>query len=266
MEDPKDDTGMPNLALIDRGARSTARRRPPGRRADDTLDEAAMRAEVDVDELKRRLAELERERDAAVADRDEWKERALLDTMTGLPNRRAFEMQLERRIAETREYKGAIAVILVDLRNLKQINHTYGMPFADNVLRFVAKQMMRVTRHDDSVFLARLGGDENALILTLSGPDIEIVHNVAKRIFKGVDGIYQPREGSEVEIRLSVAIGGFLMSYHDVEAGVLYDGAAANLEEAKEIAYDSRSIQLPIVITMSGGMERHIEESEVLHD
>jgi ribonuclease P protein subunit RPR2 len=89
------------------------------------------------------------------------------DPLTGLPNRRAFDEQLERAVERARAEGGAVAVAVFDLDDFKRINDTSGHPAGDEVLREVARVALRSLRIDEEVF--RFGGDEFAFISESGG-------------------------------------------------------------------------------------------------
>lgn len=91
------------------------------------------------------------------------------DPLTGLPNRLAFELTLERLVVDLRHAPadpGAasrLALLFIDLDNFKQVNDSLGHAAGDAVLIEVTQRMSGVLRASDSLF--RLGGDEFALLV-----------------------------------------------------------------------------------------------------
>lgn len=83
------------------------------------------------------------------------------DSLTGLPNRRAFDDQIATLINSQRSKKFALAVI--DLDNFKGINDSIGHECGDGVLCEVAKRWKSVLKDDE--FIARQGGDEFIIII-----------------------------------------------------------------------------------------------------
>lgn len=102
-------------------------------------------------ESLRRLASLERLR-----------ARATTDPLTGLDNRRALRVSLERRVASRRRRPGPLTVAVLDLDGFKRINDTRGHAAGDRVLQAVAEQLRGVVRPDNDV--ARHGGDEFVVV------------------------------------------------------------------------------------------------------
>jgi len=97
------------------------------------------------------------------------------DALTGLPNRRFFMMQFSKALARARENSTRIALLHIDLDNLKKINDTLGNSAGDGLLVGVAKRLESWLRDTDiasitgveaeEIALSRIGGDEFILIL-----------------------------------------------------------------------------------------------------
>jgi diguanylate cyclase (GGDEF)-like protein len=88
---------------------------------------------------------------------------SLLDALTGLGNHRAFQEELDARIAQAREDEQPLALIVIDVDDLKTINDQKGHAAGDDLLRSVAMIMRANLRRGDGAY--RTGGDEFALLL-----------------------------------------------------------------------------------------------------
>ncbi|MCA9749967.1 MAG: GGDEF domain-containing protein, partial [Romboutsia sp.] len=88
------------------------------------------------------------------------------DSLTFLPNRRYFEQTLTREIAKSQKYNSSMIILLIDLDNFKFINDEFGHDIGDEYLKALANLFKNNIRDTD--FLARIGGDEFALILPSS--------------------------------------------------------------------------------------------------
>lgn len=89
------------------------------------------------------------------------------DPLTHLPNRLAFDSQLELTIRSCERDNRQVAVMLIDLDRFKTVNDTLGHHVGDELLKSVALRLRECVRASDIV--ARLGGDEFVVVL----PDIE---------------------------------------------------------------------------------------------
>ncbi len=85
------------------------------------------------------------------------------DALTGLKNRRAFDLDLKVVHARVARYGGQASLLILDMTRFKAINDTYGHDVGDRALARVAEGLDRCLRETDSAY--RLGGDEFAVIL-----------------------------------------------------------------------------------------------------
>ncbi len=108
---------------------------------------------------------------------------ALHDTLTRLPNRASFELQLKRLLFDAAEHQHQHVLVFIDLDKFKAVNDSAGHAAGDALLRELSDLMQHPLRSSD--FLARLGGDEFALLM----PDCDITqaHDVVQRIVAAVN-------------------------------------------------------------------------------
>ena len=85
------------------------------------------------------------------------------DALTGLKNRRAFDLELKAVHARVARYGGQASLLILDMTRFKAINDTYGHDVGDRALARVAEGLDRCLRETDSAY--RLGGDEFVVIL-----------------------------------------------------------------------------------------------------
>lgn len=146
-------------------------------------------------------------------------EQAFTDTLTGLRNRRAFDLLL----AEAVQGGAPFALLHLDLDFFKQVNDTHGHAAGDLVLGVAAQRMLSVVRARDTV--ARVGGDEFVLLL----PGIEAqeaVDTVARRLIAALE---QPVSDGAQHYRISASIGAMLSRNHP-------DGAPEEIMDAADRA------------------------------
>ena len=122
---------------------------------------------------------------------------AATDPLTGLPNRWSFERALER-------VAGPVAVLAIDVDNLKPINDGFGHEAGDMTLRAVAVALRGTLRPEDVV--ARVGGDEFAALLYET--DLESSVAVGERIRRAMHGVAVPAGLARVSIGCAAAAVG----------------------------------------------------------
>jgi diguanylate cyclase (GGDEF)-like protein len=83
---------------------------------------------------------------------------ARTDYLTGLANRPEFERSMDRAVASAQRHKRRLALMMIDLDGLKDINDTYGHHVGDEAIRVLAQELQRAVRATDTS--GRLGGDE----------------------------------------------------------------------------------------------------------
>jgi len=140
---------------------------------------------------------------------EELKQRAFLDSLTGLPNRLLFEDRLmhalqrsgraEERIAERNAEK--IAVLFVDLDGFKPVNDSLGHAAGDEVLKEAAMRLRVAARDSDTV--ARIGGDEFVLLMEDVASLADCV-TLARRL---VEVLVRPFEIAGRQVQISGSVG-----------------------------------------------------------
>lgn len=134
------------------------------------------------------------------SDRERAERLALIDPLTRLPNRRYFELVLEREFAAARRGR-ELVLAAFDLDGLKRINDEYGHSAGDDAIRSFAEVLEANTRAMN--VSARLGGDEFACILSSSTMDGATVF--AERVQAAADGI----DGLPFQVSVSVGLASY---------------------------------------------------------
>ncbi|MCG8324182.1 MAG: diguanylate cyclase [Thiotrichales bacterium] len=116
-----------------------------------------------VDELKSRLQEMENETLNLKEKLNQEQNNALNDVLTGIPNRLAYEEQINKEIARASRYQQALTMAVIDIDHFKKINDRFGHKAGDKVLKAVATVCKENIRDTD--FFARYGGEEFVLLL-----------------------------------------------------------------------------------------------------
>ncbi len=94
---------------------------------------------------------------------------AATDSLTGLYNRRLFEEYCDKEFNRAKRYGQHLALVLLDLHRLKEVNDRYGHLRGDEVLQLAATILRKTLRASDFAF--RIGGDEFALLLPQADPE-----------------------------------------------------------------------------------------------
>ncbi|TBU95634.1 sensor domain-containing diguanylate cyclase [Phytopseudomonas dryadis] len=103
---------------------------------------------------------------------------ATTDSLTGLPNRRGFELLANQAIQEARRNQSTLCALLFDLDGFKQLNDSHGHLAGDEVLRGFSRHLQNNLRQSD--IICRWGGEEFILLLKDTG--LEAARQLAEKI------------------------------------------------------------------------------------
>lgn len=109
------------------------------------------------------LASMNAEADSLRQNLETLNTAAFTDQLTGIPNRRAFDNNLEELYDQYQDEKQIFSVLIIDIDLFKKFNDTYGHAIGDNVLSYVASVFKGGVKGDDKV--ARYGGEEFVILL-----------------------------------------------------------------------------------------------------
>jgi len=149
------------------------------------------------------------------------------DTLTGLPNRILFEDRLQQALAHARRTGDMVGLLFADLDNFKRVNDTLGHRVGDVLLEYVAQRLLARIRQTDT--LARMGGDEFAVILTGLNDPTQAAE-VAQKLLAALQSAFAV-EGYQLFLNGSVGIS--LFPQDGVEAAVLQRNADTAMYRAK---------------------------------
>ncbi len=152
---------------------------------------------------------------------------ALLDSLTGLPNRRLLADRMRRGIDQAQEEGTRVGLVLLDIDRFKDINDTLGHDRGDELLEQVADRMRDALRDEDIV--ARLGGDEFAVLL----PDVRTVEN-AERLAQRIRSLFAtPFRLGGMELHVEPSVGVACLPEHARDASSLMRTADVAMYTAK---------------------------------
>lgn len=151
----------------------------------------------------------------------EYKQAALIDPLTGAPNRRAFMQNTARSLAQLGNRP--VSCLLFDLDNFKAINDRYGHDAGDRILTIFGEIL---AKHLPQQSFGRLGGEEFGAILPLESRDAALL---ADRIRNAFSTAGAGALGGSVDVTVSVGCA----TAAGVDAGALLRRADAALYQAK---------------------------------
>jgi two-component system cell cycle response regulator len=156
---------------------------------------------------------------------------ALLDPLTELNNRRAFEWELPRQIQNARSRNIPISLILVDVDFFKTINDTYGHLVGDCALKLLAARLRHNLRLYDTPF--RYGGEE--FVIILSNTDYQEATMIANRLCQLISE--QPFAIDEtLDLVITISAGATTLNLEDDAKGIsLLQRADQHLLTAKSL-------------------------------
>jgi diguanylate cyclase (GGDEF)-like protein len=152
------------------------------------------------------------------------------DGLTGLANRAVFSERMEQALAAAGDTGEPVGLFFVDLDGFKDVNDQWGHHAGDEVLREVARRLLRTVRQSDTV--ARLGGDEFAIVLS-GVEDNSEVDAAAERVLQAFD---EPFVVSGEPLTLGASVGRAVWPDDAAEVEALMRHADAEMYRAKRAA------------------------------
>jgi len=150
-------------------------------------------------------------------------ELSLTDALTGIYNRRYFDLFLSNEVERSRRFERDLAIIIIDIDYFKKYNDSFGHPAGDRALKFVVMCLQKGHRSAD--VLTRVGGEEFALILPETGlvGALEVAERIRATMIVS----------SDLKHRLTLSMGISTLHGNEIEADVLIQQADLALYEAK---------------------------------
>ncbi|WP_110995024.1 GGDEF domain-containing protein [Pseudomonas sichuanensis] len=155
--------------------------------------------------LAERVASMEQEAQGYREHLEEQRQKAMIDPLTGLPNRAAWSERVEQEVLDWHENGGHLAMAILDLDHFKRINDGYGHLAGDKVLKIVADQLRKRLRGRD--FIARFGGEEFVLLLPQTSPPAAV--QVAEALRAAIEACPFHFKGERVVITTSIGLSAF---------------------------------------------------------
>ncbi|MEO7803292.1 MAG: diguanylate cyclase [Actinomycetota bacterium] len=154
---------------------------------------------------------------------------AIMDGLTGVFNRRYFQMQFDQEIHRAARFSDEFSVIMLDIDDFKKLNDAHGHQMGDSVLVELSRRVSAVIRDVD--WFARYGGEEFILLLPATPLDGGI--RTAEKIRAAVAG--RPFHGEIIETTVSVTVSAGVACFpiHGRERAALIRAADSALYVAK---------------------------------
>jgi diguanylate cyclase (GGDEF)-like protein len=169
------------------------------------------------------------------------------DPLTGLANRRHFELMLAGEVDRVARAGEPALVLMIDIDHFKKVNDAHGHPAGDEVLKHVAHTLQDCIRPMDTV--ARFGGEEFAMILPNCPPSF--AQAVAERIRIRVQSMTIPISPSDT-VRVTVSLGGaFAPQWVRSSALLWVERADQQLYRAKSEGRNRACLEQPAVSLVS---------------
>ena len=141
------------------------------------------------------------------------KNMALIDKLTGLPNRAYFYAGLEKEIERVNRDKTNCSVMFIDLDGFKSVNDTFGHDAGDELLIQVASRLQDNIREIDIV--GRIGGDEFIVLLT-NMQDTKNTSKIAQKIIDALGTIFHIHQNN-IQIGASIGISSYPEDALDID-------------------------------------------------
>jgi diguanylate cyclase (GGDEF)-like protein len=167
-------------------------------------------------------------RESERAQLAEMERRALHDRLTDLPNRALLAERMEEALAKAETGDAALALLVLDLDDFKQVNDALGHHYGDLLLQKVGAVLAGLARASDTV--ARLGGDEFAILVVGQGPIAGTAVAIAERIYQR---LLEPLWLANLSVQVATSVGIALFPDHGRDSTTLFKHADTAMYEAK---------------------------------
>lgn len=191
-------------------------------------EEARVRTYRDrVTRMRTRIAVLERESRTLHESLREEQRMAMIDALTGIPNRAAYDDRIEQEHKRWKRFARPVSILAWDIDRFKTINDAYGHKAGDKVLRVIGQHLARHVRDTD--FVGRYGGEE--FVMLLVGTDTVEARTVAEKIRLEISQLGFHFHERPVSITASCGIAAF---QDDDTPDAAFDRADKALYQAKQ--------------------------------
>lgn len=187
--------GNPAIGALMDGVLSVAK---SVREANERLEQQLAHSSDEVDTLRRNIENIQQE--------------AMLDPLTGVKNRKTFDIEIERLVRAAKDNGEPLALVMADVDHFKKFNDKWGHQTGDHVLRLVADVMNANIKGQD--VLARYGGEEFAILLP--GTSLANAVMLANRIRSAVESRRLKKRRTDEDLGLiTLSMGAAILGWND---------------------------------------------------
>jgi diguanylate cyclase len=173
-------------------------------------DEREQEVAARLQSLAERVAHMEQEAQGFREHLEEQRQKALIDPLTGLPNRAAWSERLEHEIGQWQQHGNTLMLAMLDLDHFKRINDNYGHLAGDKVLKIIASVLRKRLRGTD--FIARFGGEEFVLLMPSTAPASGL--KLLETLRASIEACPFHFRGEPVTVTLSMGLAAFKPGEH----------------------------------------------------
>ncbi|WP_223544884.1 GGDEF domain-containing protein [Pseudomonas sp. A-B-19] len=177
-------------------------------------DEREQEVATRLHSLAERVAHMEQEAQGYREHLEEQRQKALVDPLTGLPNRAAWSERLDHDVTQWRQHGNTLLLAMLDLDHFKRINDNYGHLAGDKVLKIIASVLRKRLRGTD--FIARFGGEEFVLLMPSTVPAAGL--KLLESLRASIEACPFHFKGEPVTITVSIGMTAFRPGEHGDQA------------------------------------------------
>jgi diguanylate cyclase (GGDEF)-like protein len=182
--------------------------------------------------LQHRNEEVEELNSNLLRANQQLKRTALTDSLTGLYNRRSFDMRLDMEVNRAMRSGQPLSLLMFDLDYFKQYNDIYGHQKGDECLKQMAALMTTCFRRAED-FVARYGGEE--FVVIMSGFDLQHALQVTTQFMEAIAEQKIEHKGSQISDYVTISAG--LVSINPRKK----DTPSSIIKQADELLYEAKS-------------------------
>jgi len=173
-------------------------------------DEREQEVAARLHSLAERVAHMEQEAQGFREHLEEQRQKALVDPLTGLPNRAAWSERLAQEISHWQQHGNTLMLAMLDLDHFKRINDNYGHLAGDKVLKIIASVLRKRLRGTD--FIARFGGEE--FVLLMPSTALAVGMKLMETLRGSIEACPFHFKGERVTVTVSIGLTAFRPGEH----------------------------------------------------